>query len=134
MAESKLQAKYVKYNYILDEMINDMTTSIENINKVVEGQVELINCLEKENNPKFVGFIEQLKKTTEQYDAQIKILRHRLECCQKVKFLLGLSKEASFMLSMLLEAFGIVNKEAKTVEERELNKEDIKEINTTYVA
>lgn len=134
MAENKLNAKYIKYDYILDEMINDMTKSIENINNVVEGQIELVDCLEKENNPKFAGFIEQLKQTTSQYNAQIKILNHRLECAQKVKFLLGLSKNTSFILSMLLEAFGVANKEAKTLDERAENKEDIEEINTTYVA
>lgn len=134
MAENKLDAKYVKYDYILDEMINDMTKSIDNINNVIAGQVELVKCLKKEGNPKFEGFIKQLEQTTNQYDGQIKILNHRLECAQKVKFLLGLSKEASFVLAMLLEAFGVANKEAKTLEERDTNKEEIAEINNTYVA
>lgn len=134
MSENKLQAKYVKYDYILDEMINDMTKSIENISNVVAGQIELVNCLEKESNPKFAGFVEQLKTTTEQYNAQIKILNHRLDCAQKVKSMLELVKETSFILSMLLEAFGVANKDAKTFDERETNKEEISEIDTTHLA
>lgn len=134
MKENKLNAKYVRYDYVINEMIDDMTKSIDNINNVIAGQDELIACLEKENNPKFAGFVAQLKKTTEQYKAQLKILEHRLDCTHKIKFMLDLSKDVSFAVAMLLEAFGVVNKEAKTLEEREANKEEIAEINTTYVA
>lgn len=42
--------------------------------------------------------------------------------------------EVSFILAMLLEAFGIANKEAKSIEEREKNKEDVEEFSTKYFA
>jgi len=134
MKENKIKILFVKYDYIIKEMVDDITKSIENINDVVKGQNELIACLEKENNPRFAGFIEQLKKQNEQYETQKKILAHRLECVNKVEDILSLSKEASFMLAMLLEAFGVVNKEAKTIQERQDNKEDIEEVDITYTA
>lgn len=134
MKENKMSKKYVKYDYVINEMIDDMTKSVSNIVDIISGQEELVACLEKENNPKFVGFIEELKKTTKQYKDQMAIINHRLECANKAKALIEHSKEASFILAMLLEAFGVANKEAKTLEEREANKEEIADFDFAYLA
>ena len=117
--------KYVKYDYIINEMIDDMKKSMLNLQNVIDGQNELISYLEKADNKKFEGFIGELKKSSEQYEKQVKTLAYRLCCIEKVKDCLNEFAEASYMLSMLLEAFGIANKEAKTIEERASNNEDI---------
>ena len=134
MQNEKKTTKYVKYDYIINEMIDDVNKAIKNLETVIAGQKELIDYLEKANNIKFTSFIEQLKKANEQYAEQIKVLQHRLSCVEVIKSMLTDFAEASFILAMLLEAFGIVNKEAKAIEEREKNKEDVEEFSTKYFA
>lgn len=134
MQNEKKTTKYVKYDYIINEMIDDVNKSIKNLETVITGQKELIDYLEKANNIKFTGFIKQLEKANEQYTEQIKILQHRLSCVEVIKNMLTDSAEVSFILAMLLEAFGIVNKEAKSIEEREKNEEDVEEFSTKYFA
>ena len=134
MQNEKKTTKYVKYDYIINEMIDDINKSIKNLEAVITGQKELIDYLEKANNIKFTSFIEQLKKSNEQYAEQIKVLQHRLSCVEVIKSMLTDFAEASFILAMLLEAFGVVNKEAKSIEEREKNKEDVEEFSTKYFA
>ena len=134
MQNEKKTTKYVKYDYFINEMIDDINKSIKNLEAVITGQKELIDYLEKANNIKFASFIEQLKKANEQYAEQIKVLQHRLSCVEVIKSMLTDFAEASFILAMLLEAFGIANKEAKSIEEREKNKEDVEEFSTKYFA
>lgn len=134
MQNEKKTTKYVKYDYIINEMIDDVNKSIKNLETVITGQKELIDYLEKANNIKFTGFIKQLEKANEQYTEQIKILQHRLSCVEVIKNMLTDFAEVSFILAMLLEAFGIVNKEAKSIEEREKNEEDVEEFSTKYFA
>lgn len=134
MQNEKKTTKYVKYDYIINEMIDDVNKSIKNLETVIAGQKELIDYLKKANNNKFVGFIKQLEKANEQYTEQIKILKHRLDCVESIKSMLADFTEVSFILAMLLEAFGIANKEAKSIEEREKNKEDIEEFSIKHLA
>ena len=134
MQNENKTTRYVKYDYVINEMIEDMKKSINNVVAIIDGQKELVNYLEKANNKKFNGFIEQLKKANEQYEGQIEILKHRLECAETVRQLMSKFEEVSFILAMLLEAFGIANKEAKSIEEREKNKEDVEEFSTKYFA
>lgn len=134
MQNEKKTTKYVKYDYIINEMIDDINKSIKNLEAVITGQKELIDYLEKANNIKFTSFIEQLEKANEQYTEQIKVLQHRLSCVEVIKSMLTDFAEVSFILAMLLEAFGVVNKEAKSIEEREKNKEDVEEFSTKYFA
>ena len=122
---NNIKAKYVKYDYIITEMIDDIMKSIENVDSVITGQTELIEYLKKAENEKFNGFIEQLEKATEQLHDQKRVLEHRLDCANKVKFMLTTAKETSFILAMLLEAFGVANKEAKSLDERADNKEEV---------
>lgn len=134
MQNEKKTTKYVKYDYIINEMIDDINKSIKNLEAVIAGQKELIDYLEKANNIKFTGFIKQLENANKQYAEQIKILQHRLSCVEVIKNMLTDFAEVSFILAMLLEAFGIANKEAKSIEEREKNKEDVEEFSTKYFA
>lgn len=134
MQNEKKMTKYVKYDYIINEMIDDVNKSIKNLEAVIAGQKELIDYLEKANNIKFTGFIKQLENANKQYTQQIKILQHRLNCVEVIKSMLTDFAEVSFILAMLLEAFGIANKEAKSIEEREKNKEDVEEFSTKYFA
>ena len=110
MQNEKKTTKYVKYDYIINEMIDDVNKSIKNLETVITGQKELIDYLEKANQVKFTDFIKQLEKANEQYAEQIKVLQHRLNCVEVVKSMLTDSAGVSFILAMLLEAFGIANK------------------------
>ena len=134
MKKETINEKYVKYEYVLNEMYDDIQASIAKITDVIDGQKELIKVLEDANNSKFNDFLTSLKNTTEQYEKQKKILLYRAECAKKVKAILATSKEANFMLTMLLETLGVVNKDAKSIEERANNKEDVENIDIVYKA
>ena len=133
MKNEKKNKKYIKYDYIINEMIIDINKSIENITKISNEQQELIDYLEKSNNEKFNPIINELKAVNKQYKEQINVLTHRLECINAIKELAD-TIITNYVLSMLLEAFGIVNKEGKSIEEREENKEETSDIDCKYFA
>ena len=133
MKNEKKNKKYIRYDYIINEMIIDINKSIENITKISNEQQELIDYLEKSNNEKFNPNIKELKASNEKYKEQINILSHRLECINAIKELAD-TIITNYVLSMLLEAFGIVNKEGKSIEEREENKEETSDIDCKYFA
>lgn len=119
--------KFIDYMYVINEMMTNISKSLDNLSSVIAGQYELIKCLTKENNPKFAGFITQLKKTTNDYQEQLRILTYRLQKFDELKEL-ATSNENKYITTLLLEAFGIANKDAKTLEERLQNKEDSLEL------
>ena len=123
MKHDTKSTKFVNYYYFLKEMIDDMASTLQNVEKVVEEQTDLIIYLEKGENKSFDALINQLKQANVQYNEQIKVLKHRIDCLNKVEELEENNKE--YVVSMLLEAFGVLNKEAKTLEERETNNEEI---------
>lgn len=123
MKNDTKSTKFVNYYYFLKEMIDDMASTLQNVEKVVEEQTDLIIYLEKGENKSFDALINQLKQANVQYNEQIKVLKHRIDCLNKVEELEENNKE--YVVSMLLEAFGVLNKEAKTLEERETNNEEI---------
>lgn len=123
MKNDTKSTKFVNYYYFLKEMIDDMASTLQNVEKVVEEQTDLIIYLEKAENKSFDPLINQLKQANVQYNEQIKVLKHRIDCLNKVEELEENNKE--YVVSMLLEAFGVLNKEAKTLEERETNNEEI---------
>ena len=123
MKNDTKSTKFVNYYYFLKEMIDDMASTLRNVEKVVEEQTDLIIYLEKAENKSFDALINQLKQANVQYNEQIKVLKHRIDCLNKVEELEENNKE--YVVSMLLEAFGVLNKEAKTLEERETNNEEI---------
>lgn len=133
MKNEKKNKKYIRYDYIINEMIIDINKSIENITKISNEQQELIDYLEKSNNEKFNPVINELKAVNKQYKEQINVLTHRLECINAIKELAD-TIITNYVLSMLLEAFGIVNKEGKSIEEREENKEETSDIDCKYFA
>ena len=123
MKNDTKSTKFVNYYYFLKEMIDDMASTLQNVEKVVEEQTDLIIYLEKGENKSFDALINQLKQANVQYNEQIKVLKHRIDCLNKVEELEENNKD--YVVSMLLEAFGVLNKEAKTLEERETNNEEI---------
>lgn len=128
MTDGISSTKFINYCYVITEMIDDMNKTIDNLNKVVESQVKLVSYLEKsKDKDMFAGFIDELKKANEQYSNQIKILEYRIECAKEVHNSCE-SKEVERVLSLLLETFGIANKEAKSLEERLNNNEVAEEV------
>lgn len=129
MSSSKKEdKKFIDYSYLVNEMVDDMTSSITNVKQIIEGQVALVDVLKNAETSKlYEQFTKQIESTTSQYEEQVRVLEHRLSCIKEVKAMLDSSTDSTlpYFASMLLESFGAVNKEAKTVEEREQNKEDV---------
>lgn len=125
---------YIDVNYVLDEMHDSINQTISNMRSIIDSQTQLVGYLEKAKNEKFNDFIKQLKDANADYEKQTKVLAHRLSCIDKAKELLASIDAASYFLSMLLDAFGVVNKEGKSVEERINNKETAKEFCISYKA
>lgn len=134
MAKAKKTIKYVNYNYVINEMTEDMHKAIQNITDVIQGQTELIDYLKKAENKKFDGFIKELENATIQYNEQLKILNHRVECVNALSDLSKTYVEVNYALALLLEAVGIANRDGKTLQERIDNKEDTEEVNLKYSA
>ena len=124
MNNSNKSTKFVNYFYVIKEMSEEVEKTTENLKTVIEGQEKLVNYLEaSEDKAMFEGFINELKKGTENYKEQLRVLTYRLDITKTI--ISEFSDIKSMLLvSLLLEAIGAANKEAKTIEERESNKED----------
>lgn len=128
MNEISKNVKFVDYMYVIDEIEESMSSSISKMKEIVDEQESLCNYLEKaEDKDKYQSFIENLKKANVNTTEQIRVLEYRLHCFEIVQNKLK-DEENQFLTTMLLEALGVVNKEAKSLEERENNHEDIKEV------
>jgi len=126
MEKSITETKFINYMYVISEMIEDMKQTISKVQSIVESQTKLIAYLEKSEDKKlFEEFINSLKTANEQYDSQVKVLKHRLECALEVQTACESLVEVRKIVSLLLETFGVANKEAKSIEERIDNKETV---------
>lgn len=122
--------KYVTYDYIVNELADNMSESIEKMKGIILSQTKLSEYLnESKDKELFTDFINSLKQANEQYNEQIRVLTHRLACINEVKEMMTSDVEER-LVSLLLEALGVANKEAKSIKEREDNHETIKTIET----
>lgn len=63
--------------YRLDEMADEMLKSLNNLKKVREEHLYLIEVLSKMNDEKLKGLIEELKNQVKNFERQIEILTTR---------------------------------------------------------
>lgn len=127
MNKSVKNDKFVDYSYIIKEMFDDMTQSVENIATIITKQNKLLGYLDAANDEDYKALSDEMKNSNKKYESQIKILEHRIDCAKKVIDEID-NPEIVRLISLLLEAFGVANNEAKTIEERESNHEDITSI------
>lgn len=127
--EQNNKIKFVNYYYTFKEMIDSMSKTIDNINNIVKGQTELVEYLNKsEKKNDFKEFIAQLEESNKEYEKQLPILQYRLDLAMQIdKEELNSNDRLRFM-SMLFEIFGLCNKEAKSLEERIANQEEVSEV------
>ena len=125
MENEQKQTKFINYTYMLDEVIDEMERSIENVKEVKLHQNNLLEVIEADEKHDWTGFIKNLKAADEEYDNQIESMKYKLECMKEArKYCKDLS---AYVVSMLLEGLGLANKEHKSVEDRMNEKvEDIK--------
>ena len=120
--------KYVSYDYVIKEIADNMSETINKMKDIVSNQIGLCEYLEKaEEKEKYEDFIKNLKEANVKYDEQIKVLTYRLACMNTVKAYIDKSEYDRFA-SLLLEALGVANKDGKSLEEREANHETVKEL------
>lgn len=121
----KKSIEFVNYDYILKEMKESMKTSIENVKKVITQQEELV-ALIKDNNKEenMKEFIIGIEEQTKQYKEQLRILNYRLECLTTLLSTIE-DTTSKYVISMLLESIGMANQQAKSLQERKDNKEEI---------
>ena len=120
--------KYVSYDYVIKEIADNMSETINKRKDIVSNQIGLCEYLEKaEEKEKYEDFIKNLKEANVKYDEQIKVLTYRLACMNTVKAYIDKSEYDRFA-SLLLEALGVANKDGKSLEEREANHETVKEL------
>lgn len=119
--------KYVTYEYVIKEIANSMSDSINKMQEIVANQDSLCKYLEKaEEKEKYTDFVKSLKDANVKYEEQIKVLTYRLDRMNEVRMYLSNSEYDRFA-SLLLEALGVTNKDGKSLEEREANHEEVKE-------
>lgn len=125
MENEQKQTKFINYTYMLDEVIDEMERSIENVKEVKLHQSNLLEVIEADEKHDWTDFIKNLKAADEEYDNQIESMKYKLECMKEArKYCKDLS---AYVVSMLLEGLGLANKEHKSVEDRMNEKvEDIK--------
>ena len=122
------EVKYVSYDYVIKEIADNMSETINKMKDIVSNQLGLCEYLEKaEEKEKYADFVKNLKDANVKYEEQIKVLTYRLACMNTVKSYLDKSEYDRFA-SLLLEALGVANKEGKSLEEREANHETVKEL------
>lgn len=120
--------KYVSYDYVIKEIADNMSDTINKMKEIVVNQTSLCEYLEKaEEKEKYADFVKNLKDANVKYDEQIKVLTYRLACMNEIKAYLDKSDYDRFA-SLLLEALGVTNKDGKSLEEREANHETVKEL------
>lgn len=120
--------KYVSYDYVIKEIADNMSETINKLKDIVYNQLGLCEYLEKaEEKEKYADFVKNLKDANVKYEEQIKVLAYRLACMNTVKAYLDKSDYDRFA-SLLLEALGVANKDGKSLEEREANHETVKEL------
>ena len=120
--------KYVSYDYVIKEIADNMSETINKLKDIVFNQIGLCEYLEKaEEKEKYEDFIKNLKEANVKYEEQIKVLTYRLACMNTVKAYIDKSEYDRFA-SLLLEALGVANKDGKSLEEREANHETVKEL------
>ena len=120
--------KYVSYDYVIKEIADNMSETINKLKDIVFNQIGLCEYLEKaEEKEKYEDFIKNLKEANDKYNEQIKVLTYRLACMNTVKAYIDKSEYDRFA-SLLLEALGVANKDGKSLEEREANHETVKEL------
>lgn len=120
--------KYVSYDYVIKEIADNMSETINKMKDIVYNQLGLCEYLEKaEEKEKYADFVKNLKDANVKYEEQIKVLAYRLACMNTVKAYIDKSEYDRFA-SLLLEALGVANKDGKSLEEREANHETVKEL------
>lgn len=123
--KDKQSVEYIDYVYIVNEMIQEMESTLANLNNVFEKQSKVLAFLLTVNNEGILDdLIKAAKNTLKQYETQQYVLAHRIECAKLA--IDKLSNETSYTISMLLEGIGIANKEAKSLIDRLNNNEDSK--------
>lgn len=127
--EQNNKIKFVNYYYTFKEMIDSISKTIDNINNIVKGQTELVEYLNKsEKKNDFKDFIVQLEESNKEYEKQLPILQYRLDLAMQMDREELNSNDRLRFMSMLFEIFGLCNKEAKSLEERIANQEEISEV------
>lgn len=127
MNNEQKAVKYVTYEYVIKEIANSMSDSINKMKEIVANQDSLCKYLEKaEEKEKYTDFVKSLKDANVKYEEQIKVLTYRLDRMNEVRMYLNNSEYDRFA-SLLLEALGVTNKDGKSLEEREANHEEVKE-------
>lgn len=124
-----MEKQYINYKYVLEETAESMEKSIDNLSKVIASQTTLCEIVENsEKKEDMKEFTQGLRLQIADYNKQKKVLEYRLSHLQEViKYYKD--SEFGYAISLLLEAFGVVNKEAKSIEERIENKEDVIHVN-----
>lgn len=125
MENEQKQTKFINYTYMLDEVIDEMERSIENVKEVKLHQNNLLEVIEADEKHNWTDFIKNLKEADEEYDKQVESMEYKLKCMKEArKYCTDIS---AYVVSMLLEGLGLANKEHKSVEDRMNEKvEDIK--------
>lgn len=125
MENEQKQTKFINYTYMLDEVIDEMERSIENVKEVKLHQNNLLEVIEADEKHDWTDFIKNLKEADEEYDKQVESMKYKLKCMKEArKYCKDLS---AYVVSMLLEGLGLANKEHKSVEDRMNEKvEDVK--------
>lgn len=121
--------KFINYDYVLTEMLEEMISSITQMEKGIKAQELILNSINKNLESKEVkDFITYTQESLNRVKSQLAVLKHRKECLERVFTYIKQSHRED-ILSLILEGFGLANVEGKTLEEREKNKEEICESN-----
>lgn len=117
--------KFVNYKYVLEELVDSMEQAINNASGIIRKTNKLIKLIqENDKNNEFEDFVKMFNEQSKHYEQQVKIMKHRVDLVKTM--LPDLSeKEKLYLTSTLLEVLGVANKDAKSLEEREKNKEEV---------
>lgn len=112
--------KEINYNYFLDELIENHKAGIDNVNKVINDEIKLKNFIidNRKNKNDFKELVDNIDSKIKEYSNQNRIIQYRLDKLNEIK-----SDLNSYQISLVLQAFGLANKEGKSLEDRIKNKE-----------
>lgn len=135
MENEQKRVQFIDSTYMIEEMISQFEETNASANKTLEELQSAISQLEsiKEPSNTIKQAIETLKKQVKDITEAIRKNVYRCDCLKPILVLvqqtkLGEDNNVRFIISMLLEAIGAVNRDAKPFEERtELKSEESKE-------
>lgn len=128
MNPEEKSAQFIDDTYVLHELVDELKSTNESAEKAILSQRELIKAIKASDSELLKDLPGALEKQLEVNEKAVKANEFRIDCLEKILAIINVDAKASakerYIVSMMLEGLGIVNKEGLSVDERSEEKSD----------